>query len=180
MRERATVARLRRTLAAAAGGLLVVLAAAGCWVEEADRAQLEETETGPGLEARVRAMLDASAAGWNRGDLDAFMAVYKQDSQTTYVGSTGRERGFDAIRQRYAPRFEPDAARDSLRFEDLSVRRVADDVAVGVARWILHEGGEVTGSGPFTLVLQQTGEGWKIVHDHSSSDPEPAGGDGGS
>lgn len=169
-----------RPLAAAAVGLVLVLAAAGCWVEEAERAELEETETGPGLDARVRTMLAASAAGWNRGDLDAFMAVYKQDSQTSYVGGTGLKRGYEAIRQRYAPLFGSGAERDSLRFEDLRVRKVADDVAVGVARWVLHREGEVTGSGPFTLVLQQTGEGWKIVHDHSSSDPEPAdeGGEG--
>ena len=158
--------------------LPVLLAAAGCWIEEADRAELEETETGPGLDARVRTMLTSSAAGWNRGDLDAFMAVYKQDSQTTYVGGSGLRRGYEAIRQRYAPRFRPGAGRDSLRFEDLTVRRVGEDVAVGVARWVLHRGGEVTGSGPFTLVLEHTGEGWRIVHDHSSSDPETPDDDG--
>ncbi len=170
--------RLRRLLPAAALGLALALAAGGCWVEDADRAELEDTATGPGLDARVRAMLSASAEGWNRGDLDAFMAVYKQDSQTTYVGGTGLRRGFDAIRQRYAPLFGEGAERDSLRFEDLTVRRVSDEVAVGVARWILHRDGEVTGSGPFTLVLEQTADGWKIVHDHSSSDPEPAEEDG--
>lgn len=170
--------RLRRLLPAAALGLALALAAGGCWVEEAERAELEETETGPGLDARVRSMLAASAAGWNRGDLEAFMAVYKPDSQTTYVGGTGLRRGYEAIRQRYAPRFRPAAERDSLRFEDLTVRRVGEDVAVGVARWVLHRGGEVTASGPFTLVLQQTGEGWRIVHDHSSSDPEAGDEDG--
>ena len=165
-------ARAGRRLAAALALSLAALSVAGCWVEEADRAELEETQTGPGLDARVRSMLEASAAGWNRGDLDAFMEVYKEDSQTTYVGGTGLRRGYEAIRQRYEPLFGSDADRDSLRFEDLTVRRVADDVAVGVARWVLHRGGEVTGAGPFTLVLQRTTGGWKIVHDHSSSDPE--------
>lgn len=162
--------RLAAPLAAAALALVV---ATGCWVEEAEKAELEATTTGPGLEARVRAMLDSSAAGWNRGDLDAFMSVYKDEAQTTYVGGSGLRRGRDAIRQRYAPLFGPDAERDSLRFEELTVRKLSDDVAVGVARWILHGGGEVTGSGPFTLVLERTGGGWKIVHDHSSSDPDP-------
>lgn len=163
---------------AAATAAAVLLAA--CWVEPVDRAELEQSEAGPGLEERVATALDASADAWNRGDLEGFMSVYLQSSRTTYVGSTGLEVGYDAIRQRYAPLFEPGAGRDSLAFEDLRVRSVGDGVAVGTARWVLRDGDEVTGSGPFTLVLQRVEEDWKIVHDHSSSDPgeeDAAGGD---
>ena len=45
--------------------------------------------------------------------------------------------------------------------------------AIATARWILYQGDTVTGSGPFTLVLRHTSGGWKIIHDHSSSDPAP-------
>jgi hypothetical protein len=36
---------------------------------------------------------------------------------------------------------------------------------------VLFREGVVTGSGPFTLVLWRTDEGWRIVHDQSASDP---------
>lgn len=150
--------------------LLLFWASSGCRIEEAENVELENAASGPDLEARVRSMLDSSSAGWNRGDLDAFMAAYRESEQTTYVGASGLHRGHESIRQRYAPRFGSGAERDSLRFEDLQVREVADGVAVGVARWILHRDREITGSGPFTMVLERTGDGWRIVHDHSSSE----------
>lgn len=155
---------------AAAAALAVLLGA--CWVEPVERDELERSESGPGLEERVAAALDASADAWNRGDLEGFMSVYLQSPRTTYVGSTGLEVGYAAIRQRYAPLFEPGADRDSLAFESLRVRALGDDVAVGTARWVLRDDGEVTGSGPFSLVLRQANGDWKIVHDHSSSDPD--------
>ncbi len=111
-----------------------------------------------------------SAAAWNRGDLDAFMADYIPDSTTTFVGSSGLIRGFDGIRARYAPAFEPGADRDSLRFEDFHVRSIAPSLVLVTARYILYRDQETTSSGSFTLVMEQRPDGWKITHDHSSSD----------
>ena len=161
------------TLRSSAGAavLAAAVAAAACWVEPAERAEQEQTDVGPGLEARIRAMLDSSAAGWNGGDLETFMSVYLPTARTTYVGGGGVREGYEAIRRRYAPLFSAEADRDSLRFEDLRVRSVTDDVAVGVATWVLHDTTGVTGSGPFTLVLRRADGGWRIVHDHSSSWP---------
>lgn len=152
--------------------LALALAAAACWIEPAERAEQERSQVGPGLDARVRAMLDSSAAGWNGGDLEAFMSVYLPTARTTYVGGTGVRVGYESIRQRYAPLFAEGADRDSLRFEDLRVRSINDDVSVGVATWVLHDTTGVTGSGPFTLVLERIDDGWRIVHDHSSSWPQ--------
>lgn len=163
---------MTRPRAAAPRALLLALAAAACWIEPAERVEQEKRDVGPGLESRIRAMLDSSAAGWNAGDLDAFMSVYLPTSRTTYVGGSGVRVGYEAIRQRYAPLFGQGAERDSLRFEGLRARSVTDDVAVGVATWVLHDAAGVTGSGPFTLVLLRTDRGWRIVHDHSSSWPQ--------
>jgi len=152
--------------------LLVALAAvvgggfAGCKLE------IEE-EGDADVQGTVESMLNESAVDWNRGDLDGFMDDYLHSENTTYVGGRGLISGVDSIRARYAPLFEPGAARDSLRFEDVRVRRLAAVYALATARWILYRDGTVTGSGPFTLVLRRTSAGWKIVHDHSSSDTPP-------
>lgn len=143
---------------------------AGCWIERVPEEARADDE-GADLQTAVRAALDGSAQAWNRGDLEGFLAVYRRDSTTTYVGSGGLVTGYEGIRERYAPLFEPGAERDSLRFEDFTVRSIADGVAVGTARWILHRQGRVVDAGPFTLVLRRFDEGWRIVHDHSSSDP---------
>lgn len=147
---------------------------AGCWIEAAENPEQERSPAEEAdLEDRVREMLRTSAAGWNAGDLDTFMSVYLDSPETTYVGESGLRVGYAAIRERYAPLFAPGADRDSLRFEELRVRSIDEDVAVGTARYVLHSDGAVTGSGPFTLVLRLVEDEWKIVHDHSSSDPEP-------
>jgi len=118
-------------------------------------------------------MLVASADAWNRGDLEAFASDYRRSDQTTYIGSTGRISGFEAIRDRYAPRFAPDASRDSLRFESLWTRPLGRRFALASARFVLHRAGVITASGPFTLVLRKIEGRWKIIYDHSSSDPPP-------
>lgn len=116
----------------------------------------------------IDSMLAASAAAWNRGDLDAFMSTYAEDSTTTFLTASGIGHGYDWIRNRYAPRFEPGAERDSLRFTELAARPLGDDYALATARYVLFRGDSVTATGPFTVVLERTPQGWKMIHDHTS------------
>lgn len=162
----------RPTIRSLAATLLLAVAITGCWVEPVPE-EVRVDDGGTDVDATVRAALDSSARAWNAGDLEGFMAVYRQDSTTTYVGGPGLVTGYEGILERYAPLFEPGAERDSLRFEDFTVREIADGIAVGTARWVLHREGRTVDAGPFTLVLQRFDEGWRIVHDHSSSDPGP-------
>ena len=108
---------------------------------------------------------------WNRGDLDGFLSDYAPESTTTFIDGRRARRGIDFIRGNYAPRFSPGARRDSLHFEEVEVRGLSPTLALVTARFILQRASEVTASGPFTLVMERRPEGWKILHDHSSSDP---------
>ncbi len=99
------------------------------------------------------------------------MSDYAPESTTTYVDGRRSRAGFDFIRGVYAPRFAAGAQRDSLHFEEIEVRPLSPSLALVTARFILQRGSEITASGPFTLVMEQRPQGWKILHDHSSSDP---------
>jgi uncharacterized protein (TIGR02246 family) len=123
------------------------------------------------LTRQIVAQLDRAAGDWNRGDLDAFVSDYAPESTTTFVDGRRARHGFDFIRNNYAPRFAPGARRDSLQFEEVEVRRLSPVLALVTARYILQRGGSTSASGPFTLVMERRAEGWKILHDHSSSDP---------
>ena len=79
-------------------------------------------------------------------------------------------RGYNWIRQHDAPRFAPGVSRDSLRFEEFDVRPLAATVALVTARYVLYRNGQTIASGPFTLVMERRSDGWKILHDHTSSD----------
>ncbi len=128
-------------------------------------------DTIPGIETQIARMLERSADAWNGGDLDGFMADYLRSPTTTYLGSSGQVSGWEAIRARYAPLFQAGALRDSLRFERVTGRPLGNDYALATARYVLFRAGTVTASGPFTLVLWRSEDGWKIVHDQSASDP---------
>jgi ketosteroid isomerase-like protein len=137
----------------------------GCWFE------VEEDETD--IQSSIRTMLSRSASEWNGGDLDGFMDDYLHSETITLIGSSGLVTGYDSIRARYSPRFEPGVDRDSLRFEDVATRRLDGVHGMVTGRWTLYRNGSTTASGPFTLIVRRTSSGWKIIHDHSSSDAPP-------
>ena len=123
------------------------------------------------LTKQLAAQLDRAASDWNRGDLEGFLSDYARESTTTFVDGRRARHGFDFIRENYAPRFAPGARRDSLHFEDVEARPLSPTLALVTARFILERSSKTTASGPFTLVLERRPEGWRILHDHTSSDP---------
>jgi ketosteroid isomerase-like protein len=116
----------------------------------------------------ICAMMARSAADWNRGDLDAFMADYMPGETTTYIGRNGVLHGPEAIRWVYAPRFAPGGVRDSLSFENLEVDLLAPNVAHAIAYYVLSRGDSTVARGPTSLVMGRVEGRWRIVHDHSS------------
>jgi beta-aspartyl-peptidase (threonine type) len=147
--------------------------ATGCTIEPVGNGGDEGTEE-PDLQAQVAVILEEQAAAWNAGNLDGFMASYERSPETSYIGATGLITGFDGIRRRYAPSFEPGAARDELHFTDLTARELDPRFGVATARYVLTRDGEITSTGPFTLVMMRAEGTWRIVHDQSAADPELA------
>jgi len=122
----------------------------------------------------IGAMLQRSAADWNRGDLDAFMSDYARDSLTSYMAGAHVQYGWQPLYDRYQKNyFAAGKSRDSLSFDELRGRVLTPDLAYATARFKLSRGDSVVASGPFTLVLQKRGERWQILHDHTSADPKP-------
>jgi uncharacterized protein (TIGR02246 family) len=112
-----------------------------------------------------------AASDWDAGDLQGFMSTYANDTATTFLDGSTFRHGYAWIENHYAPVFAPGARRDSLRFEGFSARPLGTSHAVVTARYVLYRKGVTTASGPFTLVMQERSDGWKIILDHTSSDP---------
>ncbi|HEV2750820.1 MAG TPA: nuclear transport factor 2 family protein [Gemmatimonadales bacterium] len=124
-------------------------------------------------QAEIVAMLERSAADWNRGDLAGFMSDYAKDSSVGYVSAGHVQYGWQPLYDHYqVTYFAPGKSRDSLAFEEVRVRSLAPDIAFCTARFKLLRAGSVTASGPFTLILQKRGARWQILHDHTSADPK--------
>jgi beta-aspartyl-peptidase (threonine type) len=171
--------KLRFGLRFVCGGLVVsemALFAVGCGFQRQngdDVSVSAPTGGGPGLE--IGQMLASSSQSWNAGDLEGFLDDYWQSPDLTFSGATGVSRGWDEVRERYlASYWAPGAERDSLRFEELEVTPLGPTYALALGKFVLFQpqnGGKVSSSGHFSLVLRRTDEGWKIMHDHTSTTP---------
>jgi ketosteroid isomerase-like protein len=56
----------------------------------------------------------------------------------------------------------------TLMFSDLEIKLVGKDAAVALGRWQLTRASD-TPHGRFTLIFRRTQQGWRIIHDHTSS-----------
>ena len=116
--------------------------------------------------AGIRAVLDAQAAAWNRGDIDAYMAGYAQSDDTMFVG-TDVTRGWTKVRDRYKAKYDSRAKMGTLVFSDLDLRPAGSDDVIVTGAWKLTRDSD-TPHGRFTLIFHRRPEGWRIVYDHSS------------
>ena len=166
-----------------ASGLLALTFLGGC---EFERQSGRETP-GPdgtvgGAAAEIEAMLHASAASWNGGDLDGFLDDYWLSEELTFSGPDGVTRGWEEVQNRYLNSYwAPGTVRDSLRFEGIEVLPLGVEHALALGQYALfrpEEDGVVTSSGHFSLVLGKVNGEWKILHDHTSAAPGEEGPEG--
>jgi uncharacterized protein (TIGR02246 family) len=110
-----------------------------------------------------------SAAGWNAGDVDRFMAVYSAAPETSFVVKDGLLRGKPAMIARYRERYDftDPAKRGTLSFTTLDFRSLGPSHALLIARYLLTYPDGRTASGPTTLVFARERGAWHIIADHS-------------
>lgn len=139
-----------------------------CFLAVLFAARLRAAEP-PGSDgAQIRAVLDAQAAAWNRGDVDAFMQGYWKSEKTEFVGSTGVFHGWQAVLERYRKAYPDRQAMGHLTFSGLEVTMLGPDAALVLGHWSLEREHDHPG-GVFTLVFRRFPEGWRIIHDHTSA-----------
>lgn len=124
----------------------------------------------PGAERAIIAAMQDSAAGWNAGDVNRFMAVYSNGAATSFVTEAGLVRGKAAMIERYKAKYDfADAAkRGTLTFKTLDFRLLDPTHALYIARYTLTYPDGKTQSGPTSLVFAKERGGWRIIADHSS------------
>lgn len=124
-------------------------------------------------DAAVRAVLAAQQDAWNRGDLAGYMAGYQRSPELVFTSGGNIRHGWDETFAKYRARYGSDpSTMGKLGFEILGVQPLGADGAIVLGRWELTET-PVAGRGVFSVALARTPDGWKVVHDHTSSDPPP-------
>ncbi|MEE2825363.1 MAG: DUF4440 domain-containing protein [Planctomycetota bacterium] len=150
-------------------GFVILL---GCNTAMGQAANLQETEA-----QEIERLLKTQVDCWNREDINGFMQTYWKSDKLTFSGSGKTTRGWQATLDQYKKSY-PAGSMGKLHFEDLEVELLSKRVALVLGRWHLDLQGEKK-EGNFSLVLKKMKQGWKIVHDHSSTleeeDEEDAG-----
>ncbi len=122
---------------------------------------------GPDVQAESQAMLDESAAAWNRGDLKGHLAD-NADSIRFMTGKgpvIGKGKTEEILRKAF---FRDGKPVQSLRFEQVDIRPLGAEHALVIGHFILSGGGEPDRSGWFSTVWERQPAGWRVIHDHSS------------
>jgi uncharacterized protein (TIGR02246 family) len=128
-----------------------------------------------GDEAAIRAAIGAQAAAWNRGDIPAFMQLYEDSPDTTFIGATLR-KGYGTILERYTKSYSTPEQMGALTFSDLEIRLLRGscgtaEFAVVTGKFHLErtaKGEAKKDDGIFSLVWRKGPQGWKILLDHTS------------
>jgi len=111
-------------------------------------------------------VLNKSVDDWNRGDLDAFAACYKNSPDVLFMGRT-IQHGYAQMLARYKSAYPTPAAMGTLSFAQLEVQPLDEHFATVTGNFHLERTAASGGNadGYFLLVVEHTLAGWKIVRD---------------
>jgi len=119
--------------------------------------------------AKITEALKTQQDAWNRGDVSAFLKGYWESPELTFSGSSGIARGIAGVRERYQRNYPDRATMGELTFSDLEFRFLGPQAALVLGKWHLKRESKGDVGGVFSLVWQRFPDGWKIVHDHTST-----------
>ncbi len=121
-------------------------------------------------QASIIQMLHAQDAAWNSGDIDGFMSYYDKSPDLRFASGGHVTYGWEKTRARYHEHYENKAKMGALEFSDLKIKVLSPEYAQVFGHWELTRKTDRP-AGLFTLLVHKTDAGWKIVSDHTSSDP---------
>ena len=123
-------------------------------------------------ESAIHEVLQMQQDAWNAGDIETFMQGYLNSDSLRFAGAGGEIRGWQSTLERYQRVYPDRAAMGTLTFDLREIRILGDKHAMVFGAYALdRENDQPTGL--FTLILEYTEEGWRIVHDHTSVDRIP-------
>ena len=98
------------------------------------------------------------------------MEGYWKSDSLVFTSGGNVTRGWTTTLERYRKAYATRELMGTLSFSDLEISVLDKTTAWVLGKWKLTREKD-TPHGIFTLVLRRFPEGWKIIHDHTSSQP---------
>ena len=114
-----------------------------------------------------KVMTDQTAA-WNRGNIDEFMEGYWKSEEMRFVSDNGFTMGWQGALDRYKKTYDTPEKMGDLTFDDPVIVVLDKNNAYVFGRFTLIRKNDKP-TGLFTLIFRRTKDGWKIIHDHTST-----------
>lgn len=131
----------------------------------AQQTQIDESE----IKAQVISVIKKSEQDWNEGRIESFMGSYLRSDSLRFASDGSVNYGWQPVLERYKQRYQDKAAMGQLTFSELDITVISADAALVFGRFTLKRENDRP-SGFFTLLFRKTKNGWRIVHDHTSSE----------
>jgi ketosteroid isomerase-like protein len=116
----------------------------------------------------IRAVLDAQAAAWNRGDIEGYMDGYERADGTTFISGDTVTRGWQTVTDRYKKSYDTRDKMGTLAFGEIEIKPLSEFYANVTGRWQLTRAKDAP-RGRFALIFRRTSAGWRIVQDTTTS-----------
>lgn len=115
-------------------------------------------------------VLLAQERAWNAGDIDGFMASYKNSPDTLFLGANSVTRGWAQVSQHYHESYPNKVTMGMLSFSNLEPHALDATHGYMTGSFHLERSRKAGGNadGVFSLIFEKTSEGWKIIVDHTT------------
>ena len=134
------------------------------------RAQEEDQlRTASHEELEIVKVLLAQEKAWNVGDIPGYIRSYKDSPDTIFMGGQQISRGYAQIAEDYKRNYPNRSVMGLISFSQLEAHSISENFAVCLGHYHLERGKRDGGpvDGMFSLVLEKTPAGWKIILDHT-------------
>lgn len=117
----------------------------------------------------IRQVLARQVAAWNHRDLEGFMKGYWRSPDLTFYSGGTTVSGWEETLGRYRNRYQS-AGKEmgKLDFSDLKIELLGPSAAFVRGQFHLKMDSSES-DGLFTLTFRKFADGWKIIHDHTST-----------
>jgi ketosteroid isomerase-like protein len=120
-------------------------------------------------ELEVVKVLLVQEKAWNSGDIEGYLKGYKNSPDTIFMGHQ-ISRGYAQIAEDYKRNYPNRSAMGTLSFSELEAHPINDTLAICLGHYHLDRSRKDGGAaeGVFSVVLERTADGWKIILDHTN------------